>query len=108
MTLNEWRDDIHKTAVVKGWWPNSGRNYGEVCALIHGEVSELMEAYRRGTLEDPCDKDNGLTQEQEEIADIIIRVLDLAGHRGIDVDRAVELKTLYNRNRPFRHGGMKA
>jgi NTP pyrophosphatase (non-canonical NTP hydrolase) len=108
MNLNGYRDEVHGNARRHGWWPDGGRNYGEVLANIHGEVSELFEAHRRGTLDDPCDKDNGLTCEQEEIADILIRVLDLAGSRGIDVDRAVDKKHEYNLGRPFRHGGMKA
>mgnify|MGYP003974498435 CR=1 FL=1 len=107
MNLNQWRDRLHKTAWDKGWH-DKPRNYGEVLCLIHCEVSELMEAFRKGTLDDPCDKNNGLTCEQEEVADILIRVLDLAGSRGIDVERAVALKAEYNDGRAYRHGGLKA
>ena len=40
-----------------------------------------------------------------ELADILIRVGDLAGFLGIDLDEAVRLKMAYNRTRPHRHGG---
>ena len=39
-----------------------------------------------------------------ELADIIIRVCDLAGAKGIDLSAAVQTKAAYNRGRPRRHG----
>jgi len=79
------------------------------CANLHGEISELWEAYRKGTLDKPCDKKVELTCAEEELADIIIRTLDIAWQLGrIDVDKAVRLKHEYNRGRPYLHGGKKA
>jgi hypothetical protein len=43
-----------------------------------------------------------------ELADIIIRVLDLAAILGIDMDAAVIEKMEYNANREHRHGGKAA
>ena len=40
-----------------------------------------------------------------ELADIIIRVLDIAAMCGIDIQQAVENKMKYNATRPYRHGG---
>jgi NTP pyrophosphatase (non-canonical NTP hydrolase) len=51
-----------------------------------------------------CDKDCPLTCEEEELADIIIRVLDTSKARGIDIGKAVEMKMAYNSGRPFMHG----
>lgn len=39
-----------------------------------------------------------------ELADIIIRVLDIAAARGVDIDRAVREKMEYNVTRPYKHG----
>jgi NTP pyrophosphatase (non-canonical NTP hydrolase) len=39
-----------------------------------------------------------------ELADILIRVGDLCGRFGIDLDEAVRLKMAYNHTRPHRHG----
>ena len=74
-------------------------------ANLHGETSELWEAARKGTLDKPCDKTPGLTCAEEEVADIIIRALDLANFLGVDPARAIALKAEYNESRPYRHGG---
>ena len=39
-----------------------------------------------------------------ELADIIIRVLHFSGKHGIDIEKAVAEKMLYNDTRPFKHG----
>jgi NTP pyrophosphatase (non-canonical NTP hydrolase) len=64
---------------------------------------------------------DGLTPEREkdirklykpcgfpsELADIIIRVGDLAYRYGIDLEKAIEEKMKYNATRTFMHGGKK-
>ena len=84
------------------------KNFGEWMANLHSEVSELWEAYRRGTLSDPCDKACGLTCAEEELADIVIRAMDTAVVLGIDLGEVIARKAEYNRQRPFRNGGKKA
>jgi NTP pyrophosphatase (non-canonical NTP hydrolase) len=74
------------------------------CANLHGEVSELWEATRRGKLSELCDKECGLTCAEEELADIVIRAMDLAVALKIDIGLAMSKKTEYNRSRPFMHG----
>jgi len=83
-------------------------NYAIWTANLHGEISELWEAARRGELTKSCDKDIGLTCEEEELADILIRVLDTAHARGIDIGRAVLTKHEYNTTRSHKHGGKLA
>lgn len=39
---------IYLNNVEKGWWEDPSRNFGELMALIHSEVSEALEAYRDG------------------------------------------------------------
>lgn len=43
-----------------------------------------------------------------ELADIVIRVADICGYYGIDLDAAITQKMAYNRTRPYRHGGKRA
>jgi NTP pyrophosphatase (non-canonical NTP hydrolase) len=64
-------------------------------ALIHSEVSEALEAFRVG------DRENF----EEELADIAIRLLDLAGGLHINLDQRIAEKMEKNRKRGFRHGG---
>lgn len=39
-----------------------------------------------------------------ELADAVIRIADLCGHMGIDLDAVIALKMEYNATRPFKHG----
>jgi len=40
---------------------------------------------------------------EDELADTIIRILDLCGYLGIDIDEHINLKMAYNRERPYKH-----
>lgn len=104
MSLNAMAERVFNIAASKGWHDTPG-NIGERIALIHSEASELLEAYRNGN--PPCTKCPELTSAQEEVADIIVRTLDLAHEFGIDVDQAVAVKSAYNETRPHRHGGKR-
>ena len=42
-----------------------------------------------------------------ELADIVIRVMDLCEHYGIDLEKVMEEKHKYNMERPYKHGGKK-
>jgi len=108
--INEWARDVWECAEAHGFHKEGVNNSPPSwCANLHGEISELWEAYRRGKLNEPCDKDVPLTCAQEEIADILIRTLDCAYQLGIkDVDEIVRLKHEYNLKRPYLHGGKKA
>ena len=105
MTIAQIQDTIHRTAVEHGWW-ESRRSTGEVLMLIVTELSEAMEAYRIGNPE--SEKIPGFTKMEEELADVIIRLLDFAGGMGLDIDGALRAKMAYNECRPYRHGGKLA
>jgi NTP pyrophosphatase (non-canonical NTP hydrolase) len=62
--------------------------------LVVTEVSEAAEAARDG------DKDHF----EEELADIIIRVLGIAAACRIDLEDAIQQKMFKNEKRPFKHG----
>jgi NTP pyrophosphatase (non-canonical NTP hydrolase) len=99
---------LHTTARSKGFWgpfdPDDPFTfYAKQLAMIHSEVTEVLEAIR---------KDQGEEKVVEELADIIIRVLDLyeglmdTGEvsRGISLDAILAEKTLINADRPVMHG----
>ena len=68
--------------------------YPEKIALMHSELSEALEALR----------DNDRDQEEEELADVVIRLLDYAHARGFSMSRAVSAKMEKNKSRPRLHG----
>lgn len=110
-TLNEIADAVHALAWEKGWHSadeDEDSFVERMCNNLHDEVSELHEAWRNNHLWDKCDKPIELTCGEEELADIIIRVLDNARKLEIDIQRAVEIKHEYNATRSNRHGGKRS
>ncbi len=105
MRIAEIQTRVHETAVEHGWWEQP-RPVGEVLMLMVTELAEAMEAYRDGNPE--SDKIPGYSKLEEELADVIIRVLDFAGGAELDIEGAVMAKMAYNDTRPYRHGGKRA
>ena len=61
---------LHETAIEKGFWDGtiSYDKVGNKLALVHSEVTEVLEAIR---------KNKSSEEVVEEMADVIIRLLDI-------------------------------
>lgn len=110
--LNSLAQHVYEIAKAHGFHDDDDRRerIAEFIANLHGEASELWEAWRKGNLHKPCDKATAepLTCAEEELADILIRTLDTAITLGVDIERAVRIKSAYNESRPHRNGGKLA
>jgi NTP pyrophosphatase (non-canonical NTP hydrolase) len=84
----------------KGFWESD--NPGEKIALMHSELSEALEAIRKGNPESK--KIPGFTHSEEELADCVIRIMDFAGYFGLDLAEAIIAKIEHNASRPHKHG----
>jgi len=68
----------------------------EKLLLVITEVAEATEALRKGESE--------TANFKEEIADVVIRIGDLSGSCGIDLDAEITNKMEINKNRTYKHG----
>lgn len=130
MNINQLAKEVHENAVAHGWWENPP-SIPEALCLIHAEVSEALEEYRDGKplvygtcalgldgcdfssvcemaghpsepgVSGPC-KPEGVAVE---LADVLLRTLDLMESLGVDIDAVVMAKHRYNQSREYRHGG---
>lgn len=122
--FRETAREVHATARLKGWWDSrdgmerlaasetpallefTKATLDAACiALIHSELSEAIEAARAG--DPPDDKVPEYSGVEAELADVIIRIMDIAAHRGWRVGDAVEAKMAMNRTRSRMHGGKR-
>jgi NTP pyrophosphatase (non-canonical NTP hydrolase) len=96
---------LHETAIEKGFWdgPKNHDKFGNKLALVHSEVTEVLEAIR---------KNKGSEEVVEEMADVLIRLLDLyaamrnGGFIEHSLDEQLFKKMQVNNNRPRLHGNL--
>lgn len=120
--MNELRDQVFANGQQKGFWDKE-RNMGEALMLIVTELAEAMEVHRAsGTIVVPSESYKKLVEQlsddefpqifkdsvkdtfPDEMADAIIRILDLCGGNNIDIDWHIKMKMRYNATRERLHG----
>jgi len=132
MKIKETIEKAHSMAKQKGFWEEEKRNIPQALLLIISEVSEATEALRKDHYADKAaveslsqDLELDRTDEEfmltainwktsfeqgvkssfeDEIADVAIRLFDLCGGLGIDLEKHIELKMMYNSVRGYKHG----
>ena len=92
-SINAFAKEINENAVKKGFWKDNP-SVAKKLMLIVTEVAEACEA----------DRINDTGNFGEELADVIIRTLDLAAHIGIDIGENLVVKHNANLLRDHMHG----
>jgi len=96
--INEMVSFVHDGNVRVGWWKGIDVDQAvpvKLC-LIHSEISEAMEAHRKQLMDEKLPHRLGV---EVELADAVIRILDLAGALNLDLEGALYEKDLYNQTR---------
>lgn len=127
MNLTEFSKEVHQNAVNHGWWETEP-TFGEIIALCHSELSEALQDYRAWadldrvyydlsgcgdrTLEKCADCYQSHIKCAKakpygpavELADCILRILDICGRYDIDIETVLMKKHEHNKTRSYRHG----
>jgi NTP pyrophosphatase (non-canonical NTP hydrolase) len=112
--LKQWQRVVHQGAKDRGWYDGelgekTELRIASLLCLVHSEVSEALEDLREGKMLTTQTKRQGFKYKPKgfpsELADILIRVLDMAEWLGIDLEEEVRLKNDYNETRGYKHGG---
>lgn len=100
--LNNLAANIYLINIRAGWWSDLktglpiDRNVGELLCLVHSEISEAMEGYRKDLMDDKITHRKAF---EVELADTLIRIFDIAGKFNLDLDGAIKDKLEFNAKR---------
>lgn len=92
---------VHANVRAKGFWDKE-RNRGELLMLIVSELAEALEYLRHGS--PASDHISEFSGVEEEMADVVIRVMDLAGGLHLRLAEAIVAKMAFNEAREHKHG----
>lgn len=115
--LNDSAKTILNNNIEKGF-NNPNYNVGELLMLVTSELGEALESHRKGKFSDwelflnDASKIGDVESFklhikdtfEDEIADAVLRLLDLSARLNIDLEKHINAKVEFNKTRPYLHG----
>lgn len=99
--INELSKDISELMTKKGFWEKNDSIYFDITKLSL-IISEITEAIERIRMKDISEEERKKLLS-EELADGLIRILDYAGKRGLQLGNSFEKKIREELVRPYKH-----
>lgn len=109
--LDDLSELIYESNVKAGWWTGTAPAGDPRCpdgphfhkwaiptklALVHSEISEALEGYRKNSMDDHLPHRKMI---EVELADALIRIFDIAGALNLSIGEALVEKYNYNQTR---------
>lgn len=101
--FNELARTANVTALSKGFNNAETDPFIQLC-LIHSELGEATDALRKDKVDDHIPEFLGV---EAELADAVIRIMNMAAAKNYRVAEAIIAKMAYNKTRPYKHGNKK-
>jgi NTP pyrophosphatase (non-canonical NTP hydrolase) len=92
--INQLAQTAYETAIIRG---KTARDMNHLDTFF-GILSELKE-FREASEIDPSEHLSEYTQAQEELTDVLICCLTELHRRGVDVERIIKEKIVFNKTR---------
>ena len=105
--ISDWQEVVYHNNVKHGFHEVGVFDIHQKLLLVVGEITEAQEELRAGhspteiyySLEGTKPEGFGV-----ELADAVIRILDIAEAEGINLEMLIDMKHEYNVTRPYKHG----
>lgn len=104
MSIGQMQARIHRQNQEMGWW-DTPREDGTLLMLVTSEIAEAMEGFRKDLMDDHL---THRKMAEVELADAMIRIMDIAAFHGFDLASAIVEKVDYNRTRADHQPGARA